>query len=563
MAFSIKQHSGTCLAFLLVGMTLFVYSLTLRFGFVCVDDPTYLMSNPRLWDGLTVDNVRWAFTTTFFSNWHPLTWLSYMLDMQLFGYGDASGFHLTNVALHTANVLLLFGALRLMTGSLWHSAFVAAVFAVHPLRVESVAWVSERKDVLSTLFGFLAVIAYARYAQLGRKTWFGAAWVAFALSLMAKQTLVTLPFVFLLLDYWPLARLESGASDELGHGSFSWKTARRLVIEKWPFFLLTIAGCIIAVVAQHRGGAIATLDHMPVSERLQNLVVVYGLDLVKTVWPSGLVIFYPFPPGGVPLREVLFWTAALSAITIAAIRHARRRPYVLVGWLWYLGTLVPVSGIVQIGPQRMADRYMYVPGIGLAIAVAWLMPAIVPAGAWRRWGIPVTAVAALVACMVVARRQTTWWADSVLLLERSLDVDSSSAVAHQRLGVALAQQRRFDEAVSHYEEALRLDPGAFWAHDSLGNALISQGKTDQAIEHFEAALRIAPGYASAHYNLGMTLLHQGDADAAREHLQAAARLEPDNVVIQRGFARLTMEQQHSPAAPDDARTRPALPEDDR
>lgn len=549
------HRTGTIVSLLLVAMTLVVYWLTLSFGFVSVDDKTYLISQPRLWDGVTLDNLRWAFTTRYFSNWHPLTWISYMVDMDLFGHDHPGGFHLTNLLFHTTNVLLLFVLLQRMTGDLWKSAFVAAVFAVHPLRVESVAWVSERKDLLSTFFGFLALLAYVHYAQQGRKRWFWAAWFAFACSLMAKQTLVTLPFVFLLLDYWPLARLKPTApcdgsddtpqasdpdrANDSGHNSpNSWRLASRLALEKWPFLLLTIAGCFIAIVAQREGGSVVSLEHMSLWDRLRNVVVVYGLYVVQTMWPSGLVIFHPFPPGGVPMREVVFWAIVLSAVTVTAVWRARQHPYFVVGWLWYLGTLVPVSGIVQIGTQRMADRYMYVPGIGLAIALAWLVPAVVPAGVWRRTVVPVAAVAVLLALMVVARKQTTYWASSVALLERTLAVEPSVAVAHWRLGVVLSEQHRFDEAAHHYREAIRLEPTAFRAHDNLGNVLSWQGKLDEAIEHYEQAVRIAPMYPSAHYNLGFALHRQQRLDEAQKCFQEALRLDPGNLAMRRNIEQI-------------------------
>lgn len=568
MEYSITHRTGAIVSLLLVAMTLFVYWLTLGFGFLAVDDMTYLMGQPRIWDGLTLDNVRWALTTRYFSNWHPLTWISYMVDMDLFGHDHPGGFHLTNVLLHTANVLLLFVLMRQMTGDLWKSAFVAAVFAVHPLRVESVAWVAERKDVLSTFFGFLALIAYVHYVQRSRTRWYWAAWIAFACSLMAKQTLVTLPFVFLLLDYWPLARLKPMApgdgdedslptsdparrNDPRPGGTSSWRTASRLVLEKWPFFLLTLAGCIIAVVAQHESGAVVSLEHMSASERLQNVVVVYGLYLVKTIWPGELVLFYPFPPAGVPVREVVFWAIALSAITVGAVWRARRHPYFLIGWLWYLGTLVPVSGLVQIGSQRMADRYMYVPGIGLAIAAAWLIPAIVPAGVWRRMVVPAAAVAVLLALIVAARRQTTYWASSVTLLERTLAVEPTIAVAHWRLGVVLSEQQRFDEAARHFREALRIKPDAFQVHDDLGDVLSWQGKLDEAIDHYEEALRIAPTLPTAHFDLGFALHRQHRIDEADKHFQEALRLDPDNVAMQENIARIMNGPQQSFGAPDE------------
>lgn len=552
----LTHRRGVLVSAALVAMTVFVYWQTAGFTFVAIDDETYLMARPHLWDGLTLENLGWAFSTTYFSNWHPLTWLSYLLDMELFGHEDPGAFHLTNVVLHVANILLLFILFRQMTGDFWQSAFVAAVFAVHPLRVESVAWVSERKDVLSTLFGFLSLIAYTHYAQQGQRKWFWMAWVAYALSLMAKQTLVTLPFLFLLLDYWPLARMKSGTpaadaepspttarrkskSRQRDPAPSAPRTFRALVLEKWPFFLLTIAGCAIALFAQQQGkNAVVSLETLSLWRRLENVVVVYGLYLMQTVWPTGLVPFYPFPPGGVTTGEVAFWGSVLSAITIAAVWQMRRHPYVLVGWLWFLGTLVPVIGIVQIGMQRMADRYMYVPGIGLVIIAAWLIPALVPAGVWRRAVVPAAAIGVLLALMVAAHRQTGYWANSIVLFERTIAVDPDSAFIHYRFGRVLVHQNQTDRAIAHYQEAVRLQPDLWLAHFYLGLALTGRGQLDDAVHHFEETLRIRPADVDAHFNLGAVLHTLGRNDEALTHLREAARLNPHDLVLQSNVARI-------------------------
>jgi protein O-mannosyl-transferase len=575
----ITNRSGLILSALLVGMTIYVYWLTPGFTFVDVDDVTYLMSHPQLWDGVTVENLRWAFTTTFFSNWHPLTWISYILDMEFFGQDDPGSFHLTNVAFHIANVLLLFFLFRRMTGDLWKSAFVAAVFAVHPLRVESVAWVSERKDVLSTFFGLLSLIGYVRYAQQGGRQWFWAAWGAFACSLMAKQTLVTLPFVFLLLDYWPLARFKSSApidgindsprqtgrkslKKRTHHAPSPWRGIGKLVLEKWPLFLLTIAGCAAAIIAQKQGSMIASLENLTLSQRLQNVVVVYGLYLLQTIWPSGLCVYYPFPPGGIPVGEVLLWGTVLAAITIVAVRRVRRHPYVLIGWLWYLGTLVPVIGIVHVGVQRMADRYTYVPGIGLAMAAAWLIPAIVPAGTWRRIGVPAAAIAVLLAFMIVARQQTTYWANSIVLYERVIAVNPANAFTHYRFARVLARANQAERAIEQYQITVRLDPDLFEAQHSLGCALTDQGRFDEAINHFEEALRVYPGYAHAHYNLGFVLYQRNRIDEALRHFREAVRLNPYDEMVRNNISMIEEEIREKSKRSGSTSPSPELSRDD-
>lgn len=550
----------------LVAITAYVYWLTPGFPFVNIDDQVYLMSRPHLWEGLTVENVRWAFTTTYFMNWHPLTWISYLTDMELFGKEHPGGFHVTNVLFHTMNALLVFSLFRRMTGEFWKSAFVAAVFAVHPLRVESVAWVSERKDVLSTFFGLLAMTAYVRYAQHEGRKWFWGACGAFACSLMSKQTLVTLPFVLLLLDVWPLGRFKSAASSDTSapappsvaprklkpanHPASPWQGGARLVLEKWPFFVLTVAGCWVAVIAQHQAHVIASLDNLTLGQRFQNVVVVYGLYLLKTIWPSGLVVFYPFPPDGIPASEVVISGTVLIAITALAVRFRRGHPYFLIGWLWYLGTFVPVIGIVQIGLQRMADRYTYVPTIGLAMAAAWLAPALLPAGVWRRQVVPSVAIAVLLALMITARQQTTHWANSIALFEHTVDVNPSSAIAHFRFGRVLIQEQQVDRAIDHYQQAVRLDPKFDMAHFSLGVALTNQGRMDDAVHHFEAALLVNPAYAHAHYNLGIVLYQQNRVDEAQRHFREAIRLAPYDIGIKNSIAMVEEEIRAKGLLPD-------------
>ncbi|MCA9027714.1 MAG: tetratricopeptide repeat protein [Planctomycetaceae bacterium] len=528
---AVMHRSGIVVSFFLVGMTAIVYLQTAGFGFVPIDDETYLTSNPRVWDGFTLENVRWAFTTTYFSNWHPLTWLSYMLDMELFGPEDPGGLHLMNVTIHTANVLLLFAALKIMTGELWKSAFVAAVFAVHPLRVESVAWISERKDLLSTFFGLLAILTYAIFVKRDRRRWFWASWILYAFSLMAKQMMVTLPFVLLLLDYWPLHRLDQSSathSDENAGAS-----VRRLIIEKWPFFLLTILGCVIAVMAQQTSMANASGLDLSWEIRCKNVIVVYGIYLLKTLWPTGLTVFYPFPKEGIAWFPLGLSLAVLTSISLLAIFSARKYPYLLVGWFWYLGTLVPVIGIVQIGGQRMADRYMYVPGIGLAILVAWLVPAVVPAGFSRRVLIPSVSVVWLAIMMGLSFQQATYWKNGTALFEHALAVGQPSVVAHYNLGFSLARQGQMEEAIHHYQEVLKLDPSIAGAHTGLGAALDQQGQFDEAINHYQESIRINSDDARVHYKLAYAFLQLKQYGEAIEQFREVARLNPEDPEIRR------------------------------
>jgi tetratricopeptide (TPR) repeat protein len=532
---------------LLAASTLAVYGQVIDFGFVNIDDIGYVTENLQVHQGLSVDGVVWAFTTRGLANWHPLTWLSLMLDVETYGL-DAGGFHATNVLLHLLNTLLLFGALRYMTGESWRSATVAGLFALHPLHVESVAWVSQRKDVLSTLLGLGSLAAYAAYARRPHPGRYLLTAVLLALGLMAKPTLVTLPLVFMLLDHWPLRR---GVR----------------IREKIPLLALSAASSAITFWVQKSGGAMSPTDVVPLPLRLSNAVVSYVRYLGKTLWPFDLSVIYP--------------------------------RYLAVGWLWFLGTLVPMIGLVQVGDQAMADRYTYVPSIGLFIALVWggadWVASQRPRAAWLRPAAVGFAVLTLSACGGIAWRQVGYWRDSVSLFTQSLASAPGSPLAHYNLGVALERagkggealrfyrqaiqikpeyveahnnlanalrargelataehhyrqalryrpdfpvahnnlaavlqsQARTADAIEHYREAVRLDPGYAEAHYNLGVALASTGQLGAAIRSYRQALRVQPGLAEAHNNLGLALRSRGEYDSALEHFRAAAALQPE------------------------------------
>ncbi len=466
----------------LVSAVLLIYGQTGGDDFISYDDPGYVTNNPSIRGGVTWESARWAFTSTYFYNWHPLTWLSYIVDYQLYGLSPR-GYHLTNVLLHAANTLFLFLILRSMTGDVWPSVVVAALFGVHPLHVESVAWVSERKDVLSTLFWLLATGAYARYAATRSRMWYAAALGLFALGLTAKPMLVTLPFVLLLLDWWPLRRVE------LQFDGATRKRAAGLVVEKAPFLLLSAISIAITVYAQSAGGAVAALEHFPLSARVGNALVSYVAYLEKTVWPVGLSVRYPHPGVALPLWKVLTAVFILLVVTAAAIRWWRSRPYVVVGWFWYLGTLVPVIGLVQVGDQAMADRYTYVPLIGVFVIVAWGARDL----AARRWRVrvaaPWLAAAAVIVLSIAAWSQAGYWRDSVTLYEHAASVVDGDPLLHYTLANELRERGRLGEAARHYEDALRFDPNYVAAHTNLGPILAQQGRFDDAITHYVAALR--------------------------------------------------------------------------
>jgi Flp pilus assembly protein TadD len=519
-------------------VNLIVYASVRHHDFVNFDDDDYVTANPVVLRGLTWHGVAWAFTTEHAVNWHPLTWLSHMLDVQLYGL-DAGAHHLTNLLFHIGNTLLLFGLLHRMTGALGRSAFVAGLFAVHPLHVESVAWVAERKDVLSTLFWMLTLWAYIEYVkrpdlrQSSRRR-YAAVLLFFALGLMAKQMLVTLPLVLLLLDFWPLGRVGIGPNPAGGWAPArdGWATAGRLVWEKLPLLALAAASSIATFVIHQRGGAVIILSAIPLQLRIENALVSYVVYIGKMLWPAGLAVLYPYP------QSLSAWSVAvafvtLTGISVAVIWAAPRRPYLPVGWFWYLGTLVPVIGLIQVGDQAIADRYTYIPLIGLFIIVAWGVPDLLVRWPLRRVVLPKIALPAaaclvILACAITARGQLEYWEDSTTLWTHTLAVTTRNNIAHNNLGATLADQGKTDEAIAHYSEALRIKSDYADAHNNLGVALADQGKLDEAIAHYSEALRIKPGYSDAHSNLGIALADQGNLDEAIAQFTEALRINPDS-----------------------------------
>jgi protein O-mannosyl-transferase len=486
-------------------------------GFVNFDDNRYVTENPHVLEGLNRTSAAWALTSTEEANWHPLTWLSHLLDVRLFGL-DAGKHHLTSLLLHAANGVLLFLLLVRLTGALWRPALVAMLFAVHPLHVESVAWIAERKDVLSTLFWLLTVGAWLSYVRTGTAARYAFVLVLFALGLMAKPMLVTLPFTLLLLDFWPLRRLtlplrESAASP------------RRILLEKAPLLAMSLASSVVTVLAQRSGGSVERLEDFGVGERLANAASAYVAYLGKTFWPASLAVFYPHPHG-VAVGNLVLSVLALAGCTALALGLARRAPYLPVGWLWYLGTLVPVIGLLQVGAQAMADRYAYVPLIGVFVAVSWGLAEIAGRRRVARLACAGACAVAVLALAGATHRQVRYWADSMALFDHALHVTSGNWMAHTNVGTALLDRGRTDEAARHFEEALRIWPGFAGAHNDLGLALVRQGRIPEAIDHYNEALRLEPGLADARNNLGVALAMQGrDADAILQ-FNEALRLSP-------------------------------------
>jgi protein O-mannosyl-transferase len=528
-----RTTAGVCV--LLAIAVFLVFGQTLQYDFVNYDDGPYVYENWHVTNGLTLTGIVWAFTHSHAGFWHPMTWVSHMMDCQFYGL-NAGGHHLTNVLLHAVTAIILFLVLRQMTGAQWPCAFVAAVFAIHPLRVESVAWVAERKDVLSGLFFMLTLWAYAQYVrEVTGKTgtsnakqnrsrftchvsrFYLLSLFFFALGLMSKPMLVTLPFVLLLLDYWPLERF---TIDDLR------LTIPRLLLEKLPLFLLAIAAGFITFLTQNSYGAVATLEGFPLGSRLANGLVSYLVYILKMLWPAKLAVFYP-RSAGFPTGEIAVAGALLLFGTVLAVMFVRRLPCLVVGWLWYLGMLIPVIGIVQSGEQARADRFTYLPQIGLYLLVAWAIRDLFSSRQYCRRMLGLGASIMIAALMVCSWKQTTYWRNSELLWTHALACTSRNHVAHINLGIVFAGRGQTAKAMEHYQNALEIIPDFAEARYDVGNVLADQGRFPEAIEQYQRALVLKPDYAEAHYNLGNLLARQGQADEAIEHFQRAIEIKPD------------------------------------
>jgi len=551
----------------LAAVTLVTFWPLHSYDFINADDDLYVSENPAIQAGITLNGLAWAFTTGHCSNWHPLTWLSYMLDCQIFGV-DPGWNHLVNVFFHIANSLLLLYVLSAMTGGFWRSFFVAAVFALHPVHVESVAWISERKDVLSTMFWMLTLIAYLRYVRRPGRGSFLLTLLLFALGLMAKPMLVTLPFVLLLLDYWPLNRFNPGQkvtiqTGQLGNTAAGEEIAGRslkfLFWEKMPFFGLTLISSVITFIVQQRGGAVAAISRFPIYTRIGNALVSYIKYLGKIFWPSHLALLYPHPGKQIPVWQIVGAIALLAAISVIVIRLAGRRRYLLVGWLWYLGSLVPVIGLVQVGIQAMSDRYTYIPSIGIFIMLFWSLHELLPQGQYRKVAAAIPAVLVFSILIYVTRLQVSHWQNSITLCSHSVQVTKNNYFMHYNLAGEYRARGQFDQAVDEYRKVLEITPENFAAYNNLAVTLAMQGKFDEAIHHFKEAIRIDPQQpetydnlnkaietkykkeiyrwrnaiqvdpldARAQYQLGEALKETGELDEAIVHFRRALQINPN------------------------------------
>ena len=548
---------GVC--FLLAMVVFFIFGRTRGYGFVNFDDDSYFSSNYHVKAGLTWKGVLWAFRTGYASNWHPLTWLSLMLDVQIFGTGP-TGPHLTNVILHAANAMLLFLLLKRLTAALWPSAFVAIVFAIHPLHVESVAWVSERKDVLSGLFFMLTLLMYARYAQgvtggacqgtsteaataapdsspVTRHTslFYGLAFLFFALGLMSKPMLVTLPFLLLLLDYWPLNRFGLSTLNS----QLSTKRALWLVLEKFPFFALSTVSCVATVLAQRE--AIKPTIVLPLTLRFGNALISYVTYFMQMVWPENLAVYYPYR-FDTPAWQTVGAGTLVFFLTLLAFVMARRFPYFQTGWLWYLGMLVPVIGVVQVGGQSHADRYTYLPQIGLYLAIVWAIRDLTASWRWRGQVLGVASFSVIATLMGCTWKQTSYWRNDESLWEHAITCTSGNYTAHNNLGYVLAAQGRTTEAIEHYQKALEIDPDCAEADNNLATVFLNQERLDEALGYYRQALATDPNFAEAHNNLGILLTEQGQITEAIEHYQKAIELNPNRAEFYNNLGNLLATQ---------------------
>jgi protein O-mannosyl-transferase len=510
---------------LLLGLAVMVvFWPALHYGFVDYDDGDYVTANPDIQHGLTLQSLHWALTTTHASNWHPVTWVSHIIDCDLYGLNPA-GHHLTSLLFHVANSVLLFRLLLRLTGELAPSLFVAAMFALHPLRVESVVWISERKDVLSTFFWMLALGAYVRYARKQKSktanaaVFYGLALVFFALGLMAKPMLVTLPLILLLLDFWPLGRLEFGPK-------FLW----RPIWEKIPFLLLAAGDSAATFLIQRNSGAVGTLTSYPLVLRLANVPVAYVRYIAKNFWPAGLAVYYPSRSWS--LLEVGGAVCVLVVVSLLAVRRWRAQPYLAVGWFWFLGMLVPTIGLVQVGTQSMADRYSYIPSVGLWIMVGWSARDWIAGHPSRRAMAALAGAGAIIACIALTCAQVPFWRDSHTLFTRAAEIPGGSYIAYYNLGCYATVDRKFDDAIVYYKKALSAEAdNASWAdhapgYSDLGFAYLQVKDYSNAVASIEKAIAIRPEFPKAYYNLGCAFLNDNQPAEAVESLQRATSMDP-------------------------------------
>jgi tetratricopeptide (TPR) repeat protein len=522
-----SSRSNILLCLFLAVVIALVFGRVATHDFVNLDDGLYVYENHHLREGFSIENIKWAFSTFHAGNWHPLTWLSHIIDYEIYGL-DPMGHHWTSVQLHIANTLLLFFTLQMLTGTFWRSAFVAALFALHPIHVESVAWVSSRKDVLSTFLGFLTIAVYYRYVMQPRFLSYLLVFLILSLGLLAKPMLVTFPFVLLLLDFWPLKRFhltrntfQAGATPGLGRYQ-----PFQLFLEKIPLLIPVVISSILTFMAQQRVGSLLPLGSITMHDRIENALVAYVKYIFKAIWPHHLAAYYPYPDSSAVWK--LFGAALLIALALLwAVRVSKRFPYVIVGLLWYFGTLVPVIGLLQVGGQAMADRYTYIPLTGIFIIVAWGAFDLFEKWRYKKMLLAVSGAIILTSLTASTYLQVGHWKNSLALYQNAINVTDNNYFAYNGLGAFLHKEGDFDAAIYHYKKALSINPDYADAHSNLGLALFEKGKIDEAVFEYKEALKIRPDHIAALYNLAIAHAEMGKLDEAVFYYQEALKLKPD------------------------------------
>lgn len=533
-----EKYHGIMVVLLLAAIVLALYWPVTGYEFIAMDDNMYVVENPDIQKGLSRQGISWAMTTLYAANWHPLTWLSLMADYERCGL-NAAGYHVSSLLLHIFNTLLLFLVLRRMTGETWECLTVAVLFGVHPLNIESVAWIAERKNLLSTFFWILTMFAYVRYVERPRWLRYLQTLFLFALGLMAKPMLVTLPFVLLLLDYWPLRRFPEESrrfTADFPESASGRCTLSGLLKEKIPFFLLSLCSVLITLYAAKIGGAAKSIADFPFSRRIGNALIAYISYLEKMIWPVDLAIFYPYLTSR-PMWKFAVALLLLIAITVFVVLKRSRHPYLAAGWFWYLITLLPVIGIIQVGFQSMANRYAYVPLVGIFILIAWGVPELLRTQI-RRWCLPVAAVALILILSFSTWVQLPHWRNSETAFRHALRVTEDNFIAHTGMGDVWLSRGDFQRARLNYRESLRIKPGYAEAHNNLAVILMKEGKWEEAAEGFREALKHKPDLAEAHNNLGAALIYQEKFQEAAAHFAKALELKPGYVVAKENLAKL-------------------------
>jgi tetratricopeptide (TPR) repeat protein len=530
------KYRSLCIYLLLVLTTFLAFEQLRGYDFILLDDPVYVTCNPYVQAGLSPESLVWAFTRSQSLNWHPLTWLSHMLDLELFGL-NAGRHHLINLLLHILNAVLLLNILARMTGSFWRSVFVAAAFAMHPMHVESVAWITERKDVLSTLFWLLTMGAYLRYVRGQAKGWYLLTLLLFILGLMSKPMLVTLPFVLLLLDYWPLRRIQSGrqvptteTKCDNADNLIPTRPLLHLVAEKVPFLLLSVIFSVITFLDHLDSGALGAIENLTAVGQVGNVLVSYVAYIGKMIWPRRLAILYLHPGDSLSASAIVLSGLLLVLISLCFLYIGRKYKYLTVGWLWYLGTLVPVIGLVQAGGQAMADRYSYMPFTGLFIIIAWGANDLLANVRYRVFILASLMILSLSALAITTRFQVRHWRNNTTVFQHAIEVTNNNYVAYCALAEPLLREGKLQEAIEYFTEALRAKPDYTEALNNLGYALAQQGKYQQAEEYYRKALKIKPDLIEVHRNLAQASFYQGKLDEAVQHWLELTRLEPKNAV---------------------------------